>query len=100
VATVIVSNAWPGMRARMSAAGLLDIVDDVVLSCEIGYAKPDPRIYSAALRRAKASPRDALFIDDAVSHVAAAESLGIAGHIHTGTADTIARIGHFLQPRC
>jgi hypothetical protein len=39
--TAIVSNAWPGIRARMSQAGMLDIADQVILSCEAGYAKPD-----------------------------------------------------------
>jgi putative hydrolase of the HAD superfamily len=96
--TAIVSNAWPGTRARMSRAGMLDIAEEIVLSGEIGYAKPDPRIYTATLRRLAVSPGHALFIDDTPGHVTAAESLGIAGHVHTSTAGTIARIEHFLQP--
>ncbi len=35
----------------MASKGLLDIVDELVLSCDIGYAKPDPRIYEVALDR-------------------------------------------------
>ena len=97
--TAIVSNAWPGTRARMSRAGMLDIAEEIVLSGEIGYAKPDPRIYTAALRRLAVSPGRALFIDDTAGHVTAAESLGIAGHVHTSTCGTIARIEHFLQPK-
>jgi putative hydrolase of the HAD superfamily len=38
--------------------------DSVVLSCEVGCAKPDPRIYATALRGVGADPADALFIDD------------------------------------
>lgn len=97
--TAIVSNTWPRMRARMSQAGLLDIVDEVVLSCEVGYAKPDARIYAFALQRLTADPGNVLFIDDTPGHVAAAESLGMTGHVHTGTADTIARIENFLHLR-
>jgi putative hydrolase of the HAD superfamily len=37
-----------------------------------------------------------LFIDDTPGHVIAAESLGMTGHVHIGTAETIARIGNFL----
>ena len=44
VKTAIVSNAWPEARARIAEAGKLDIADEIVLSCEAGYAKPDPRL--------------------------------------------------------
>jgi putative hydrolase of the HAD superfamily len=94
--TAIVSNTWPGTRARMSRAGMLDITDEVVLSCETGYAKPDPRIYHVALRQLQASPGSALFVDDTPGHVAAARALGMAGHIHTSTVSTITRIEHFI----
>lgn len=97
--TAIVSNAWPQMRTRMANVGLLDMVDAVVLSCEVGYAKPDPRIYTTALQRVGAVPHQTLFIDDTPGHVATARSLGMAGHVHTSTEDTIARIQEFLQPR-
>jgi putative hydrolase of the HAD superfamily len=94
--TAIVSNAWPDTRARISRAGMLDITDEIILSGEAGYAKPDPRIYQAALRQLAASPGSALFIDDTPGHVAAAQALGLAGHLHTSTATTITRIEDFL----
>ncbi|GAA5194077.1 hypothetical protein GCM10023322_57590 [Rugosimonospora acidiphila] len=37
-----------------------------------------------------------LFIDDTPGHVATAKSLGMAGHVHTSTSDTLARIQEFL----
>jgi putative hydrolase of the HAD superfamily len=77
--TAIVSNAWPGTRARMAEAGKLDVADEIVLSCEAGYAKPDARIYQAALRRLAAAPGDALFIDDTLSCRSAAPSASTVG---------------------
>lgn len=94
--TAVVSNAWPQLRADLARAGLLDIADEIVLSCEIGYAKPDARIYTAALQRLAASPGDALFIDDTPGHVTAAQALGLAGHLHTSSIGTITRIEDFL----
>jgi putative hydrolase of the HAD superfamily len=96
--TALVSNAWPHMRAQLWARGLEDIVDDVVLSCEAGYAKPDPRIYELALRRLDVAPASALFVDDTWEHVAAAQSLGLAGHVHVDSGGTIAAIERFLGP--
>jgi putative hydrolase of the HAD superfamily len=92
----IVSNAWPHIRAGMAGAGVLDLADTVVLSCEVGYAKPDPRIYATALHSVRADAADALFIDDTQAHVAAARSLGMSGHLHTGTGETLARIENFV----
>jgi putative hydrolase of the HAD superfamily len=94
--TAIVSNAWPQMRTAMAWEGVLDVADEIILSCEIGYAKPDARIYAAALDRLAAEPGSALFVDDTPAHVAAAEALGMTGHLHAGTSRTIARIADFL----
>jgi putative hydrolase of the HAD superfamily len=94
--TAVVSNAWPQLRADLGRAGLRDIADEIVLSCEIGYAKPDARIYAAALQRLAARPGDALFIDDTPGHVTAARALGLTGHLHTSSIGTITRIEDFL----
>jgi putative hydrolase of the HAD superfamily len=93
----IVSNAWPDIRAGLADAGLLDLADTVVLSCEVGFAKPDPRIYTMALHSVRADPADALFIDDTPEYVDAARSLGMTGHLHTDTSETVTRIGRFVE---
>ncbi|MEV0321733.1 HAD family phosphatase [Streptomyces sp. NPDC050658] len=96
VPTAVVSNTWPGLRERMTRGGLTDIADHLVLSCEVGCAKPGRRIYEIALGRLGAEPERALFIDDVPANVSAARALGLAGHVHTETASTLARIGKFV----
>ena len=80
-----------------SSPQLTDIANAIVLSCKAGYAKPDVRIYQAALRQLAVAPSDALFIDQP-GHVTAAESFGMAGCLRASTADTITRIEDFLRP--
>ncbi|MFI8879182.1 HAD family hydrolase [Streptomyces sp. NPDC055243] len=99
VPTAVVSNTWPGLRTRMADGGLLDIADHIVLSCEVGCAKPDRRIYEIALRPLGIEPAAALFVDDTPGNVEAAQALGMAGHVHTGTAETLARIEEFTARR-
>ena len=94
--TAVVSNAWPHVRTLLREARLEDVVDEVVLSCEVGCAKPDPRIYLLALERLRVMPEDALLVDDVPGHVAAAESAGLTGHLHVTSADTITQIERFL----
>lgn len=101
-ATAVVSNTWSGLRARMAAAGVLDVADELVLSCEVGCAKPDRRIYEIALSRLGVAPEAALFVDDVPVNVDAARALGMAGHVHRGdrgvegVRETLARIDAFV----
>jgi epoxide hydrolase-like predicted phosphatase len=53
--------------------------DDVIVSCDVKLIKPDPAIYTLALERAGCQPEQAVFIDDRIVNVAAAQELGING---------------------
>jgi putative hydrolase of the HAD superfamily len=94
--TAIVSNAWPHVRARLAEAHLEGVTDDVVLSCEVGYAKPSPEIYRLALERLGVRPENALLIDDTPGHVVAAEAAGLHGHRHEHAVGTVAIMERFL----
>ncbi|MFG3253050.1 HAD family hydrolase [Streptomyces sp. NPDC048172] len=97
--TGLLSNAWPHARRLVEAAGMLDVVEDVVLSCEAGCAKPDPRVYALALRRVGGpeAPRAALFVDDTPANVEAARELGMRGHVHTDAESTARCVEAFVQ---
>jgi len=63
--TGVVSN---GQRVfseqEMRMLNLYDRFDFVIFSSDLGYQKPDQRIYAAALRRMGLTPPDVLFIGD------------------------------------
>lgn len=70
-------SKWPAIRALTPAFGYLR---DVVVSGEVGVAKPDARAFQIACERAGMAPRDLLFVDDFRPNVEAAESHGF--HVH------------------
>src|SRR5262249_28226766 len=73
----LVSNAWPGACARARAHWKLDeLFDDLVFSCEVGLAKPEPAIYRLACERLDVTPAESVFIDDSPENVDAAVALG------------------------
>lgn len=74
-----VSNGpGPVQRSRMEGAGLMQYFDAIVISCEIGIAKPDPGIFERALRLLERSKESAVVIGDgAASDMAGAEAAGI-----------------------
>jgi putative hydrolase of the HAD superfamily len=50
-----------------------------ILSYEVGFKKPDVRIFQKAIEWASVRPQKILFIDDTKGHVDAALSLGMQG---------------------
>jgi putative hydrolase of the HAD superfamily len=92
----IVSNAWPHLRARLTREHVEEVFDEVILSCEVGCAKPDTRIYRLALGRLSVTPGRALLIDDTREYVAAAVSVGLCGHVCIGRTAAMAAIDAFL----
>jgi putative hydrolase of the HAD superfamily len=74
----IVSNCDHKSRQVVDRLGLPAAVDAVILSFEVGAAKPDPKIYLAALDAlGGVEPRDAVFVDDQAGYCDAAAALGI-----------------------
>jgi epoxide hydrolase-like predicted phosphatase len=78
VKTGLLSNAWDDLRPVLENRWkILDAFDEVIISAEVGLAKPDPRIFQLALERLDASPAEAVFIDDFAANVEAARALGL-----------------------
>ena len=77
IAIVLVSNCGYSTRPMLEAKGLLGLVDAVVLSCEVGTAKPDPEIYQIALRSLGVPAADAVFLDDQPGYCAGAAAVGV-----------------------
>jgi putative hydrolase of the HAD superfamily len=75
--TAIVSNCDHWTRSIVDELGLDREADAIVLSFEVGVAKPDAGIYRAALDALGARPQDAVFVDDQAAYCEGAEALGI-----------------------
>lgn len=73
----LISNAWSGLRAWIEAQNFADAFDDMVISAEVGFAKPDPRIYQAALQNLQVLPAESVFLDDMPRNVEAARKIGM-----------------------
>jgi epoxide hydrolase-like predicted phosphatase len=71
---------------RYSLEGLFDVV---VLSADVGLAKPDPAIYRLALERLGTEPEMAVFVDDYEPNVVAAAEQGIQGVHFSGYEELV-----------
>jgi putative hydrolase of the HAD superfamily len=73
----LISNAWSELRAYIEEQKFADVFDDMVISAEVGFAKPDPRIYQAALQNLQVLPAESVFLDDMLRNVEAARKIGM-----------------------
>jgi len=72
-----VSNCGDTTRGLLEHLGVIPLVDAVVLSCEVGSAKPSPEIYVTALADLGVAAADAVFVDDQPRFCMGAEAVGI-----------------------
>lgn len=100
----VVSNAWGGTRERLRIMEVDQLFDEIVISAEVGIAKPAAKIFQIAWDRLRLSPTDCAFIDDTLENVEAAAALGMHGHLHQsspayrGLAPSSLR-GSLISPR-
>ncbi|TET95879.1 MAG: HAD family hydrolase [Anaerolineales bacterium] len=85
----LLSNGWPSTRRFLEERWhIADIFDDIIISAEVGLAKPDRRIYQLALDRLGVEAEQTIFIDDFDENIRGARELGIHG-IHFQTPQTV-----------
>lgn len=75
----IISNQAPGLKNRLRQFGLIDLIDSVASSSDLGVEKPDKRLFLLALAQADCTPADAVMIGDRLDNdLAPARALGMS----------------------
>lgn len=101
VRTALVSNCSRSTRPVVDDLGLQREMDAVVLSFEVGAAKPDAAIYRAALDRLDAEPAGAAFVDDQSVYCEGAAVLGMRTYLiqrDASLGDRVSTDGHTVIP--
>ncbi len=75
--TAILSNETTELLERLQKLGLRDLFDHVFISAQLGVMKPDPAAYRLTLQALQVQPHEAIFLDDALRNVRAAQQLGL-----------------------
>jgi putative hydrolase of the HAD superfamily len=79
--TVVITSNWDcSLPEWLRPAGILELVDGVVTSAEVGAAKPAPRVFERALAVAGVEPGQALHVGDKVDNdIEGAAAAGVRG---------------------
>jgi HAD superfamily hydrolase (TIGR01509 family) len=75
---IVSNNLLAEQREKMEECGLAPHIDALVVSEEAGVAKPDPEIFTIALRTVGVGPSDAVMVGDSwAADIAGAHAAGI-----------------------
>jgi len=76
----ILTNGTSRLYMDLSKINLKDKFFKIFNSAEIGFCKPDKRIFTHVLTELNCQPSEVFFIDDSQSHIQAAQELGLKTH--------------------
>ena len=85
--TGLISNAYDDLRPFILKEKFDDAFDKMIISAEVGAAKPGAKIYQIALEQFGVSPSEAVFVDDFFDNIEGCEKVGIKG-IHFKDPET------------
>jgi epoxide hydrolase-like predicted phosphatase len=95
--TGLLSNAWGDLRHHVEHVWCIgDAFDTMVISAEVGIAKPDPRIYRLVLEQLDVAPEKAVFIDDFPENLAPARQLGMRAIQFTERGEVLRQLDELL----
>lgn len=77
--TGLISNAWSDLRDYIVREKFDDAFEHIVISAEVGVAKPEAEIYRIALKQAGVRPNEAVFVDDFYVNIEGCEKVGMKG---------------------
>lgn len=76
--TALLSNAWDNLRDVLAEHWrILDTFDQVIISAEVGIAKPEQSIYQLTLERLGVAPGEAVLVDDFETNLEGARAAGL-----------------------
>lgn len=72
----ILSNYSVALRQKLIDEGLHDLFDEIVISAEVGFQKPQPEIFDVLFKRLGMNSNEIIFIDDTDQSLLGHETIG------------------------
>lgn len=94
--TGLISNAWSDLREYLLREKMTDAFDHIIISAEVGVAKPEAKIYQIALEKAGVSPEEAVFVDDFYANIEGCEKVGMKGIHFKDAQSTLQQVKQLL----
>lgn len=73
----VLSDQWHLSKPALMPKRIYKKFHEKIISCEVGFRKPDSKIYKIALKKTHSKPEQTLFIDNQEWNIPPAKKLGI-----------------------
>lgn len=94
----MLSNVIPNTEKEIRRNGGYDPFEFLVLSCKVGYAKPETEIYDIAMRHLEGiKPEEVVFLDDQAMCLESAEAMGMKTILVKSSDQAIRDVKKFLR---
>jgi len=77
---VLMTNGTDKVNSDLGLLGIKEEFDLIINSSELGFAKPDPKIFRYALEKLQLNAQEVAFIDDSAKNVEVANEQGFKCH--------------------
>ncbi len=85
----LLSNASKRFYDYKKRIPSVELMDGMVISCDVGLLKPDPAIFRLLFEMFALSPEECFFIDDMALNIEAAEHCGMRGFVYRRDIDRL-----------
>jgi putative hydrolase of the HAD superfamily len=90
----VLSDQWHISKEVLANENDLKCFSPVLISCDLGMRKPNPKIYRLLIKKLKVKPSEILFIDDRSWNIVPAKSLGMKTILFKNNKDFIKELEH------
>jgi epoxide hydrolase-like predicted phosphatase len=95
--TGLISNAWSDLRDFIVREKFDDAFDRMIISAEVGAAKPEPRIFQIALEQFGVKPKESVFLDDFLINIEGCQKVGMKGIHFTDPVSALGQLRKLLS---
>lgn len=93
----LLSNSGANFLSRIFEPWQVSLFDEVVLSYQIGAAKPEPLMYTTIVEKLGVNAEECVFVDDQPRYLDGARNVGIKTVLFQNSPQTIADIKMLLE---
>jgi len=94
----LLSNFSDELRYRIDNVWKLgEVFDEIIISCEVGLVKPDPRLFNLMLERLGVKADETVFVDDRIKNIEGAKKLGFHTVFYTEKEQALSELDRILQ---
>lgn len=77
VKIILLSNMGALKKRILAQKGHFEMFDDIIIACEEGFSKLQPRLFEILVEKLEVLPRECLYIDNHAGNIAMAKKMGM-----------------------